>query len=156
VNLTSGQIVNPEAGDRDAAARIGISLLRARAETDWIHRRMQQLEFIDTQAVRWRVSVECFIPDSAPAVSVGRERLRLIPITDLPKGEFPIVNHGDRRLGPVWLPHIGEITQLLASALIYMASSELGTEPEHLPELLEEEIRRIVAADPGGLTRFRF
>jgi hypothetical protein len=77
-----------------ATAGAGLALLLLRANPDWIHRRAEQLEFVDTRAVRWRVRIDFFTPDTAPIVKVGAERFRLIPISALPKGKLPVVNQG--------------------------------------------------------------
>jgi hypothetical protein len=110
-----------------------------------------QLEFIDTGAVRWRVNLDFFIPSTAPTVSVGGELIRLIPITDLPKGEFSVVNQCDGQASPVWQPITEENTQRLASALVYWASEVLEMKPEQLPEPLVEELARIVSAKSDDL-----
>jgi hypothetical protein len=152
VNLAGGETVDPAATDRAAATRIGLALLLVRAERDWIHRRMEQLEFVDAKALRWRASVDFFIPNAAPAVSVGREQLRLIPITDLPKGKFPTVNYGDGDISPVWLPLTGKTAEALTSALVYAAFRKLvGIGWKQLPKPLEEELKRIVAPDLDDL-----
>ena len=134
-----------------SAAGTGLALLQLRAEPDWMHRRVMQVEFVDTRVVSWRVNLEFFVPGTAPAVKVGDELIRLIPIADLPGAQFPVVSQGNGHASPVWQPTPQETGQHLASALAFRASEILEVEPEQLPELLAAELARIVSADADDL-----
>jgi hypothetical protein len=72
--MTAVSSQNDISADGDAAgqdARTGLALLMLLAEAadphaqDWVNRRVEQLEFLDTRAVRWQVSVDFFVPENA-------------------------------------------------------------------------------------------
>src|SRR5690242_15948008 len=99
----SGHRENALVFDRHAA-RVGGALLRLqarasdpRSQPGWVNRRVEQLEFLDTRAVRWKVSVDFFVPEDAPIVELGDETFRLIPITSLPKTNLIAFNLRDER-----------------------------------------------------------
>ena len=127
-----------------AAAEAGLAFLALRADPQWIHRRIERLEFIDTATVQWRISIDFFIPDSAPTVNFGDDLILLVPITDLPKGRFPEVSRGDGRGSSPWLPIEAETTHRLASALIAMASVIVGRD---LPSSLIGSVEEAVSAE---------
>jgi hypothetical protein len=132
-------------------AETGLVLLAIEAEQDWKYRWRQQLKIVDTAAIRWRVSIDFFIPESAPTASVGGELIRLVPISTLPKGQFPVVNHRDGRAKPVWLPKIEETANCLELALCARASMLLGTKPRQLPKTLQDEFKLITSANMDNL-----
>lgn len=130
---------------------MGLALLLLQAKPDWVHRRIMQLEFVDTKTASWQVNLDFFIPRTAPTVRFGGELIHLIPITRLLKGEFTVVSQNDGQGRPVWQPTKGETAQYLTAALDYMASDVLGIKPEQLPEFLSAELARIVSARPHEL-----
>lgn len=126
-------------------------MLQLRAKPDWMHRQLMQVEFVDTRVASWRVNLDLFLPGTAPTVSVGDELIRLIPIADLPRGQFPVVSQCNGHATPVWQPTPEETGQHLASALAFWASEVLETRAGRLPELLAEELPRIVSAEADDL-----
>jgi hypothetical protein len=110
MNGTSVQSEHSPGVDRPAAGT-GLALLQLRAKPDWIHRQLMDLAFVDTRMASWRVSCDFFLPGTAPTVSVGNELIRLIPIADLPRGEFPVVSQCDGQEAPVWQPAPAETAQ---------------------------------------------
>jgi hypothetical protein len=55
---------------------------------DWVNRRVEQLEFLDTRAVRWQVSVDFVLPENAPLINVGGRKFRLVPLTSWEKSDL--------------------------------------------------------------------
>jgi hypothetical protein len=116
---------------------------------DWINRRVEQLEFLDTRAVRWRVSIDFVVPDAAPVVQAGEKLLRLVPVTRLAKTNLVAFSMCDERGSALWMPTSQETSRRMELALGYWASELL--KPERLPKLLAKELERIVSAEPEDL-----
>src|SRR5580658_2516404 len=155
-----------DAGERAAggpgfdprAARTGLALLQLQAtasdplsQPGWVYRRVQQLEFLDTRAVRWRVSVDFVVPQDAPELQLGNQMFYLVPITSLAKTDLVAFSLRDEQSGAVWMPTSSQTTDYLASALAYWASTDLGTEPQDLPDGLVRDIRRVISERPAQL-----
>lgn len=141
------------------AARRGLALLQMQAraadpqsQPGWVHRRVQQLEFLDTRAVRWRVSVDFAVPQGAPRVRLGDKDVYLVPITSLAKIDLVAFSLRDELGAAVWMPTSAETTTCLASALVYWAANDVGLEVKDLPPALVEDIWRIVQERPSELT----
>src|SRR5215469_7513274 len=137
------------------AARMGLALLSLQAKASdpltqpgWINRRVQQLEFLDTRAVRWHVSVDFVVPDGAPRVRLGNRIYHLVPVTALAKTDLVAFSLRDEQAAAVWMPTSQETTHYLASALVYWASQDLKREPDELPAALVTDIWRIVKERP--------
>jgi hypothetical protein len=134
----------------------GLKLLELQAEAAkpaaepggraWVNRRVEQLEFLDTRAVRWRSSVDFVVPADAPTVHLGGKNLRLIPVSTLPKGNLVAFDLRDEQTTAMWLPTLAETTDLMAPAIIWLASVVL--ERETLPRGLDEDLATIVSARP--------
>ena len=90
-----------------------------------MHRRVESLEFLDTRAVRRRISVDFDVPADAPRIVVGGQEFRLVPITNLPKGNLVAFDLRDENEQALWLPTSEYSSHLLASALIYWARQVL-------------------------------
>jgi hypothetical protein len=144
----------------DRETRVGLALLllqatpsarEAEGASDWVKRRVEQLTFLDTRAVRRRVSIDFTVPADAPVVELGEKLLRLVPVTRLPKTDLVAFSLFDEHADALWMPTSRETTRRLGLALVYWASRILGTDPEQLPEQLTEQLTRIVSADPGDL-----
>lgn len=140
------------------AARHGLALLQMQAraadpksQPGWVHRRVQQLEFLDSRAVRWRVSVDFVVPQDAPMVEMGDKPFRLVPITSLAKSDLVAFSLRDELGAAVWMPTSGETTTCLASALVYWAAHDLGLSVGDVPLGLVDDIWRIVQERPGPL-----
>lgn len=140
------------------AARHGLALLQMQAraadpksQPGWVHRRVQQLEFLDTRAVRWQVSVDFVVPQDAPRVEMGDKPFRLVPITSLAKSDLVAFSLRDEQGAAVWMPTAGETTTCLASALVYWAAHDLGLPVGDVPPGLVDDIWRIVAERPAPL-----
>jgi hypothetical protein len=137
---------------REDAGR-GLVLLALRAQAadrrtlSWIKRHVQQLEILDTRAVRWRVSIDFEVPIEAPIVYVGSEEFRLIPITSLPKGDLVSFDLRDESGASLWLPTSDENNRRLAPALVVRARDVLR--PKAMPGTLERDLMRIVATLPS-------
>ena len=150
---SSGREGNVPEFDREAAS-IGMALLRLQARASdpqrqpgWVNRRVDQLEFLDTRAVRWQVSIDFNVPE-APRTRLGDEEFRLVPITSLPKTNLVRFSLRDEKSAAVWMPTSQETAHYLASALVYWASQALRIEPKELPLALVQDLERIVSGDP--------
>jgi hypothetical protein len=132
----------------------GLLLLALQAEAarpdgqGWVKRRVERLEFLDTRAVRWRVSVDFVVPRQAPVVGDDIRPLWLVPITTLPKGQLVAFELRDEHGAAMWLPTAEETSHRLAPALVVVARTvlrELGLE---LPDRLAADLRVIVKSPP--------
>jgi hypothetical protein len=144
----------------DTETRVGLALLllqatpsarEAEGASDWVKRRVEQLTFLDTRAVRRRVSIDFTVPGAAPAVELGEKSLRLIPVTRLPKTDLVAFSLFDERGDALWMPTSRETTRRLKLALAYWASRKLETDPGKLPERLTKQLGQIVSAGPDDL-----
>jgi hypothetical protein len=128
---------------REQSARKGLALLRLMAEAadretpDWVSRRVEQLEFLDERAVRWRVSVDFEVPETAPVIEVGGRSLRLIPLTSWEKNNLVAFDLRDESGKTIWLPSSAETDRLLSSALICWAESIVDDPSPALDQTLE-------------------
>jgi hypothetical protein len=150
-----------DAGD----ARTGLALLRIQARASepalqpgWVNRRVQQLEFLDTRAVRWRVSIDFEVPSDAPSIWQAGQQFYLVPITSMAKSDLVAFDLRDEMAAAVWMPTSRQTAEYLASALVYWAAGDLRRRPEDLPDALVADIWRVVsdrpaqiAADPPAL-----
>ena len=133
------------------AARKGLALLRLMAEAadqdspDWVYRRVEQLEFLDTRAVRWRVSVDFAVPATAPVTYIGGRLFRLVPLTSWEKDNLVAFDLRDECGNTIWLPISQYTGHLLASALIYWARGTV----HQLSPLLEKTLKAIVCEVPS-------
>jgi hypothetical protein len=140
------------------AARTGLALLQIQARASdpalqpgWVYRRVQQLEFLDTRAVRWRVSVDFEVPQDAPIEHLGGHNFYLVPITSMAKTDLVAFDLRDEMGAAVWMPTSGQTTGYLASALVYWASADLGRPAEDLPDALVRDIWRVVSDRPAQI-----
>jgi hypothetical protein len=144
--------------EREAEARRdverGLALLALQAQAadrrvlGWVKRRVEQLEILDTRAVRWRVSVDFEVPVEAPVIYAGAEEYRLVPVTTLPKGDLVAFDLRDERDEALWLPTSNENNRLLAPALVVRARRILGR--NRLPGTLERDLMWIAASLPSA------
>lgn len=139
--------------------RTGLALLQIQArasdpktQPSWVNRRVQQLEFLDTRAVRWRVSVDFEVPADAPAVRLGNQDFYLVPITSMAKADLVSFDLRDEMSASVWMPTSRQTTDYLAPALIYWAAADLHRPVRDLPGALVRDIWRVVADRPSQLT----
>ena len=153
----------PHFDQDEAVAGLGLLQLQAKAsdpmsQPSWVKRRVEKLEFLDTRAVRWEISVDFEVPEDAPAIHRGGERFHLVPIHSLTKANLISFDLRDERSATIWLPTSRETTQLLQAALVYWAQENLGGEARDLPGELVTDIGRIISsplaelrADPPAL-----
>jgi hypothetical protein len=136
--------------DRDA--QNGLALLRLMAEAadrrppNWVNRRVEQLEFLDTRAVRWRVSVDFTVPAAAPVVRTGRKVFRLVPLTSWTKDNLVAFDLRDESGNTLWLPTAKDTERMLTEALIRWAGHLMHQ--TELPNPLKETLKAIVAERP--------
>jgi hypothetical protein len=139
--------------DREDVER-GLVLLALQAQAadrrtlGWVKRRVEQLEILDTTAVRWRISIDFEVPIEAPVLYVGSEEFRIVPIATLPKGDLVSFDLRDERDEALWLSTSDENNRRLAPALVVRARRVLGT--DGLPRKLERDLMRIVATLPSN------
>jgi hypothetical protein len=138
---------------RAASAGVALLQLHARAsdpqlQPGWVNRRVEQLEFLDTRAIRWHVSIDFTVPPGAPGVQLGDEKFQLVPITSLPKAGLVAFDLRDEQAVTLWLPTSRQTTHYIASALVYGASQDLGITPQHVPRALVNDLERIVSGVP--------
>jgi len=119
----------------------------------WVKRRVEQLEFLDTTAVRWRVSIDFVVPGRAPKINYGFGEFRLVPVTVLPKDDLVAFDLRDEQGAAMWLPTSEETSGRLAPALVVVARHVLR-KADHLDELpslpstLARDLEQIVAKAP--------
>jgi hypothetical protein len=64
----------------------GLQMMRLLlVQPDWVHRRVDALEYRDSTTFRRRQSVHFTVPDAAPELTIGQTTARLIPLTTLRK-----------------------------------------------------------------------
>lgn len=136
---------NPGRADVDS----GLVLLALQAQAadyrapGWIKRRVEQLEFLDTRAVRWRVSIDFEVPRQAPQVPDAQGGYRLVPITTLPKGDLVAFDLRDENGASLWMPTAEETNRRIAPAMVIRARRVLRRDA--LPGSLDQDVMRIVA-----------
>lgn len=136
VPLPSADRVSEEAEPVSEETRMGVVLLRLQAqaadsskpEFNWVNRRVECMEFLDTRAVRRHISVDFDVPADSPSILVGDQRFRLAPITNLPKGSLVAFDIKDENGSALWLPTSDYSSHILASTVAYWAKSILGTD----------------------------
>jgi hypothetical protein len=151
-----------EYSDEDAWK--GLALLRLMAEAaddkgpNWVNRRVEQLEFLDERAVRWRVSVDFYVPEGAPVVHFGGQPFRLVPLTSWEKDNLVAFDLRDETGKAIWLPNSDCTDRLLSSALIFWARDILKRSPGQPDETLtavasegkiDETLRGLVSQSPS-------
>jgi hypothetical protein len=117
-------------------------------KSSWVNRRVEQLEFIDTRAVRWRSSVDFVVPAEAPEVRIGAEDFRLVPVTMLPKHALVAFDLRDEDEKALCMPTAAETAEMIAPALVWVATCNF-TRPS-LPPGLDEDLSAIVTANPDA------
>ena len=152
-NATDGAA--PEAEAVEDVARTGLALLLLLAEAadqrakDWVNRRVEQLEFLDTRAVRWRVSVDFDVPAGAPAIVVGGKEFRLVPLTSWNKADLVAFDLRDEAGNALWMPNSEGMTTRLVAGLSRWASVILNDDPPvPFPESLGLMLEKIVSSRP--------
>jgi hypothetical protein len=134
------------------AARKGLALLRIMAEAadrqspDWVKRRVEHLEFLDDRAVRWRVSVDFAVPETAPIIYVGGRPFRLVPLTSWERRNLVAFDLRDEGGNAIWLPTSKYTDHLLSSALIYWATEILDRPPHKFGKTLEDKLGKTLEA----------
>ena len=135
----------------------GLTLWELQAEAadpgkaSWIKRRVEQLEFLDTRAVRWRTSVDFIVPDSAPKIRLGAHDFWLVPVTTFPKRNLVAFDLRDEYAAAMCLPTLTETTGMLAPAVVWAATVLLAPQP--LPPGLSADMEQIIAAEPDDHER---
>lgn len=123
---------------------------RARGSMHWVNRRVEQLEFLDQRAVRWRVSVDFVLPDIAPVTSVGDQDFKLVPLTSWEKDNLVAFDLRDEAGNAIWLPTSAETECLLSSALIFWAKDILKwPDKDKRTPKLETTLKAIVSEWPS-------
>jgi hypothetical protein len=132
----------------------GMKLLELLAEaappedgkTGWVNRRVEQLEFLDTRAVRWRRSIDFVVPPDAPEVQIGAEDARLVPVTTMPKRPLVAFDLRDEDEKAICMPTSEETGAMIAPALVWLAKCNFK---RSLPDGLDKDLEKIVTAGPG-------
>lgn len=96
------------------------------AQPDWVHRRVDALEYRDSTTFRRRQSVHFTVPDAAPELAIGQTSARLVPLTTLRKET--LVNFDCRDESGVALPVLtrGQQALLMVRAMTGWAEGILG------------------------------
>jgi hypothetical protein len=96
------------------------------AQPDWVHRRVDALEYRDSTTFRRRQSVHFTVPDEAPELAIGKTRARLVPLTTLRKET--LVNFDCRDESGAALPVLtrGQQGLLMVRAMTGWAEGILG------------------------------
>lgn len=122
-----------------------------RLQPGWVNRRVEQLEFLDTRAVRWRISVDFTVPPGAPTMKRGEETFRLVPIASLAKIDLVAFDLRDENSCSVCMPTSQETNHYLVSALVYWASQDLKIAPRRVPPTLVQDLEWVVSAEQHEL-----
>jgi hypothetical protein len=146
--------------------RSGLALLQLLAEAAdslgdspdcrWVHRRVAQLEFLDTRAVRWRISVDFTVPEAAPQIGGGQ--VRVVPISRWRKGDLVKLDFRDEQGTAIPLATAEDTTRLIEAALYQWVAHILQRNDLDRPELLKEifaELQDIVSETPDPDRRKR-
>jgi hypothetical protein len=133
--------------------RTGLAILQLLAEaadsppqSRWVHRRVAQLEFLDTRAVRWRISVDFSIPESAPSIDGGQHLL--VPITRWRKSELVKLDFRDEQGTAIPLMTAEATSRLMAAALYRWAADILRREKAAEPGTMSGALSEIVSQPP--------
>ncbi|HEY6697371.1 MAG TPA: hypothetical protein VIZ67_04035 [Acidimicrobiales bacterium] len=96
------------------------------AQPDWVHRRVDALEYRDSTTFRRRQSVHFTVPDEAPELAIGQTTARLVPLTTLRKET--LVNFDCRDESGAALPVLtrGQQGLLMVRAMTGWAEGILG------------------------------
>jgi hypothetical protein len=145
-----GRLVPVTGTEEDERTGLAILQLLAEAadsppESRWVHRRVAQLEFLDTRAVRWRISVDFSIPESAPSID-GQHVL--VPITRWRKSELVKLVFRDEQGAAIPLMTAEATSRLMAAALYRWAAEILRRENVPEPERMFGELSEIVSQPP--------
>lgn len=139
-----------DTGRADVDSGLVLLALQAQAADNrapgWIKRRVEQLEFLDTRAVRWRVSIDFEVPREAPSAPESEGGYRLVPITTLPKGDLVAFDLRDENRMAMWMPTAEETNRRIAPAMVVRARRVLRCDT--MPGTLDQDVMRIVAAAP--------
>jgi hypothetical protein len=131
------------------------------AQPDWVHRRVDALEYRDSTTFRRRQSVHFTVPDASPELVIGQTTARLVPLTTLRKET--LVNFDCRDESGAALPVLtrGQQALLMVRAMTGWAEGILGVPLD--PELVADieallttpgadahEVRGRMRADDAG------
>jgi hypothetical protein len=118
------------------------------AQPDWVHRRVDALEYRDSTTFRRRQSVHFTVPDAAPELAIGRTTARLIPLTTLRKET--LVNFDCRDESEAALPVLtrGQQGLLMVRAMTSWAEGILGT--QLAPDIVGDIETLLTTAGPDG------
>ncbi len=96
------------------------------AQPDWVHRRVDALEYRDSTTFRRRQSVHFTVPDASPELVIGQTTARLVPLTTLRKET--LVNFDCRDESGAALPVLtrGQQALLMVRAMTGWAEGILG------------------------------
>jgi hypothetical protein len=136
--------------------RVGLALMQLMADaadscptSRWVHRRVAQLEFLDTRAVRWRISVDFSVPEMAPAIDSSP--LVMVPIARWRKSKLVKMDFRDEQGAAIPLLTAEENSRFMVAALYRWAATILHPgKPENLApgEISVPELTKIVLAAP--------
>ena len=116
------------------------------AQPDWVHRRVDTLDYRDETTFRRQQSVHFTLPSTAPEITVDDTRFRLVPLATLHKET--LVNFNCRDESGTSMPILTRRHQGLLTVTGMMAWAE-GLLGEPLDEDVAEEIATCVTG-PGG------
>jgi hypothetical protein len=134
--------------DKPDAARVGLRLLRLLAEAadlrgpHWVHRRVSQLEFLDTRAVRWRVSVDFDVPADAPVIKDSKPERRLVPLATWSKGDLVAFDFRDEQDASIPLLTSEWTSSLMAAGLRGWAEHLF---PKGAPDWVPADLKQTVS-----------
>lgn len=151
--------VPPERARRfdSGAARTGLALLQIQARASdpalqpgWVYRRVQQLEFLDTRAVRWRISIDFEVPQDAPRVQLGGQDFYLVPLTSMAKTDLVAFDLRDEDGGRRVDADVGADHRVPGVGAGVLGVG--GPAPaEDLPDALVRDIWRVVSDRPAQI-----
>ncbi len=119
---------------------------------EWIHRRVESVEFCDDKTVRRSVSVDFTLPDRVPCLVLSGNRVaQLVPLARLRKQAlvgFDVFDEDGRSVPLLTAIQTGKI---VADGLIHIARQIIhGDANRPLDETIEKDIRQITRDERGA------
>lgn len=138
----------------EAIGYVGSAMWLAWAtRSDWIHRRVDSVEFMDAETMRVHASIDFTVPEGMPVIGdqiAGRSRV-MVPLTVLRKDE-PVFHFDllDEAGGTISKLRAQDAAAVGGEILVSLVRVKRPTDPR---PLLEEGLRGIALSEPSGVER---
>jgi len=134
--------------------------------SQWIHRRIETVTFVDDSTVRRRVSLDFTVPACAPVLDTGAAAPRLLPVASFEKASLMNFDLHDEQASSLFLLSASQNAAVSLQVLLHLARGHLQAAPHplidnwlrtlvlHTPDDTREA-RKSVIDDPGAFQQFR-